>query len=45
MFDRYSIIDQSDVTDALLKLERQRETETLRRQSRQDRSKIRSGQS
>ena len=35
MFDRYSIIDQSDVTDALLKLERHRETETLKRAAEQ----------
>jgi integrase len=27
MFDRYSIIDQSDISDALVKLERRRETE------------------
>ena len=27
MFDRYSIIDQADISDALLKLGRQREAE------------------
>jgi integrase len=36
MFRRYAIVDQSDISDALVKLERQREAETLKQAVEQE---------
>jgi hypothetical protein len=35
VFERYSIIDQGDMVDAMRKFERQREAETLKRAAEQ----------